>query len=33
MTTVDLSPSGPVRFAGIAELNHHEDGLRPSRLP
>ena len=33
MTSVDLSSSGPVRFAGIAELNHTDKGLRPSRLP
>lgn len=33
MSLIDLSPDGPVRFAGIAELNPHPGGIRPSRLP
>ena len=33
MASIDLSPSGPIRFAGIAETNRHDGGLRPSRLP
>ena len=33
MTQIDLSPGGPVRFAGIAEINHHNGGIRPGRLP
>ena len=31
--SVDLSPSGPLRFAGIAETNPHNGGIRPARLP
>ncbi|MFM7263611.1 MAG: hypothetical protein ACKO1X_07680 [Acidimicrobiales bacterium] len=33
MTSIDLSPTGPIRFAGIADTNHRDGTIRPSRLP
>ena len=33
MQNVALSPAGPIRFAGISEVNPHPGGIRPSRLP
>ena len=33
MTPVDLSPAGPIRFAGIADTNYRDGAIRPSRLP
>lgn len=33
VTSIDLSSAGPIRFSGIADTNHHDGTIRPSRLP